>query len=261
MEKDNIEESSNSVRKFWEKHGVQKPFRFIAYCLSLLPIPIISQAAQATERHLSDKELRSELDDLWGKLEAANPAVTEATSVEASIAEISQVLKRDSGLTLQAEAFFQKYLQGQVSEFSVLTEGGSFQSFSDVIVSTDIAQFEATGNSQNVIRDTNVTAHKHRIIASEGSTNTVNRSSFKDHGTSSVDMNRTEVRGRVDVEASGFRLYAGSTMRLSAPTNKVNARCPYCDTVFHGDLREIRHLRSITCSGCSRSLGLDFSGL
>jgi len=50
-----IQEASNQARILWEKHGVNKPIRFIGYCLSLLPVPVISQIGNAIDRHLGDK--------------------------------------------------------------------------------------------------------------------------------------------------------------------------------------------------------------
>jgi hypothetical protein len=53
-ENETLEPASNSIRKMWEKHGIKEPMRFLGFCLSLLPLPVIQQAGMALDRHLGN---------------------------------------------------------------------------------------------------------------------------------------------------------------------------------------------------------------
>ena len=245
-----IEESSNAVRKLWDQHGVQNPLRFVGFCLSLLPIPGIQQAGASLEKHLSDKEFQSELNQVWDAIRETNEKVESIENVEEAIVEIAETVNGSPDL-LKLSENFSSYLHSQESSFSMETDDHSYQELVNSLVQAGRVLISATNQSTNVIENTKVESPSTHLHASGGSRNYVDNTSFTDQGHS-VGMQGISTEGDIHVtgNSQGFGR-SGGTLNFGGNPNLVSGNCPNCSQKIQLDKRQLLGHDRIQCPHCN----------
>ena len=245
-----IETASNSLRKLWEKHGIKEPMRFLGFCLSMLPIPVIQQAGQALDRHLGDKAFEAELTSLWNEIKAANQLVARVATIEESIKEIAKTIASSPQLEHKTKIFIGKLGTTQ-KEFSVLTENRSYQELLNTIVHADISAFVARGNSTNVIENSTINSERTHLHANDNSKNYVHGTTFQ--GTDgAVSMQGITTQGPISVQGSSIGFGAGGSIMFGGNPNEVSGNCPFCSALMRIDKRELSKYSQIQCYNCKR---------
>jgi len=248
-QENSIQTSANAIRKLWEKHGIRSPFRLLGFCLSLLPIPVIQQAGAALDRHLSDKDLESELSRVWSQLEATNAAVATVETLEAAITEIAQTVQHNSELLAACE-HLSATLASKSSEFVVQTEINSYQQIVNSVIQAGHVLISATAGSSNILENTNVVSPRTHLHASEGSFNFVNKTTFTDRA-GTISMQGISTVG--DVVVTGNSVGGGQsnyTIISGGNPNVVSGACPKCDGHITVDKRQLIGFSSIQCPHC-----------
>ena len=277
-----VETAASAVRKLWERHGIQNPLRFLGFCLSLLPIPVIQEAGQALEAHLAEKEFQTEVARIWGAIQALNPAVDRIDKLEDAIAEVARTVEENGALRADVERFIHRVADVD-AEFRILTSNQSFQSIVNTLVVAERAVVEATGNSTNVLNGVQVRSGSTLLKATEGSANYVTGSTFGD-ATGSVTLQGVHTVGAVSMQGSSVGMNEGTSINLGEGSAILfgvpsSLLCPRCGTMFMGqmwidDLKKVvsdlgfdyrlenGHTLQDYCPRCKRIMrGLAYAGL
>ena len=254
-ENNKIEAASNSVRRLWEKHGIQEPMRFLGFCMSLLPIPVIQQTGMALDRHMSDKAFQAELENIWDAVKLENGMVSRVESLEESIQEIAKTIESKPELKQLSEQFINRLGSSQ-EEFSVLTENESYQELVNSIVHADISQFVARTGSTNRLQGTTVNSERTLLHATGNSRNIVNDTTFQG-AQGAVSMQGISTQGSVSVEGSGIGFAPGGSIIFGGNPNEVSGQCPFCTKTIYADKLELRKFSQIKCSHCNNVMSFN----
>jgi hypothetical protein len=241
--------------------------RFIGFCLSLLPVPVIQQAGQAIDRHYSDKSFQSELQKTWDQLISLNSEINRIDELEKAIQEIARTVKEHPTLTKSVQDLLNQLPNGSTS-FRVITEDNSFQEILDCLISADITVVQAKGNSINQITGTTVNSPSTLLHASGNSENRVRSTSFiSPKGSTSMDNLSTQ--GPIKIEGSSIGIGAGGVigfgpqgmLGFSPPKNaqstvvsgNLSASCKNCHVLLRFKRSELIGKSIITCPICHSS--------
>jgi len=247
-ENKSIEPASNSVRKMWEKHGIKEPMRFLGFCLSMLPIPVVQQAGSALDKHLGDKAFDAQLSELWNEIKSANELVARVETIEEAIQEIAKTLNANPLLEKKSEAFIANLGSSQ-KEFSVLTEDNSYQELLNTIIHADISAFVAKNGSTNVIKNSTVNSDKTHLHATGNSKNFVDGTTFQG-GNGAVSMQGITTQGPISVQGSGIGFGAGGSISFGGNGPVVSGNCPNCNELLRLDKRELAKYTQVQCHKC-----------
>ncbi|WP_341891349.1 hypothetical protein [Variovorax sp. YR752] len=247
-----VEVSAGAVRKLWEKHGIKAPLRFVAFCLSLLPIPVIAPAAQALDRHLSDKAFDGELGKVWARIEALNDAASKVETLEDAIAEIAKTVSTHGELESDVRSLIRRMGTHQ-KEFLAIAEDGGYQQFVNSLVMAESAYFIAKSGSTSTLENTTVSADRTVLHTTGGSKNFVDGTTFQGIG-GSVSMHGMRTEGQVTVSGSGVGLGPGSALVFGGNPFIVNGTCPFCSAKLEVDRRRLAGFAQVTCPTCMRSM-------
>jgi hemoglobin-like flavoprotein len=250
MDTKNVREAAGTIRRLWEKHGIQQPLRFLGFCLSLLPVPVIQQAGLALDRHLGDKQFAEEVDALWREIRSANEKVEQVATLEEAILEIAETVKSHSEL-LDKTRRFSESLGAVDSTFSVLTDEGSYQEIVNSLIRAARVSISSQNRSTNVIENTRVESPHTHLHASGGSKNYVDGSEFTD-GAGAVSMHGISTQGNIHVSGSSVGLGANSAIIFGGNPNLVTGNCPSCSKVVQVDKRRLVGFTQIQCPHCQR---------
>lgn len=252
-----IEAASGVIRKLWERHGIQEPFRFLGFCLSMLPIPVIQAAGQALDRHLGDKAFQKDLAEIWDAIKEVNDVVAQVTTMEEAIKVIAETVDKDKALLNEAERF-SRALGCRQSEFSMLTEQASYQELVHSLVVADVAQIIAIGHSTNVVEGTKFQASSTHLHAHDNSQNFVHRTTFSDGGCS-VRMDGITTKGDIFVEGNSVGFGPGGSLIFGGNPNLVSGECPLCRGSVEVDRRQLTGYSHVQCPHCGGRLPFSIS--
>jgi len=252
-----ISAASGVVRDLWEKHGVKQPFRFLGFCMSLLPVPVIQQVGQSIERHVSDVTLQAEMTRIWAEITKANQGLERLETVEESIKAIAETLKANPNLLQEAQRLTESLGRNQ-SEFKMLTEDRSYQELVNSIVDVDLAQIIAKTESTNVLRDSSIKAGSTLLHASGNSKNYVDNTTFQGK-EGSVKMDGITTQGNIVVSESSVGFGPGGAIIFGNP-NLVSANCPRCGARIEVDKTKLIGYSSIRCPKCFADLPFSVNG-
>jgi hypothetical protein len=251
-EKNPIDESANVIRRLWEKHGVKKPMRLLGFCLSLLPVPVIQQAGQALDRHLSDKDLQGEMESIWGKIAELNEKVDSVETLEAAISEVAKTIELNSELRARC-GHLSSMLASKESMFTIETEDHSYQELVRSLIKASRVRISATNASTNVIQDTEVHSPNTHLHASGGSRNFMDRTQFID-SSNSVGMQGISTKGDIHVTGNSVGFGSGGALIFGGNPNLVSGKCPICHKVVEVDRRQLKGYTSVQCPHCNAVL-------
>jgi hypothetical protein len=260
---DSISAASNATRKLWERHGIRHPLRFLGFCMSLLPVPAIAQVGQMLDRHLSDKAFEREVNEIWSQIEALNSRVTGISTLEAAIQEVARTVASDESLSAKVKEFIAG-LRPDASEFSVITEDGSYQQILNSVISADVSHFIAKSGSTNFLSGVTVKSSKTTLHASGNSKNFVDNTNFQGP-SGTTGMKRITATGSVQVaDASvGFGpggaigLGVGGVVAFGPSPFEMRSVCPKCQHTITADKRVLAKFTSVQCPNCKAVIGYD----
>lgn len=251
VDKANIQAAADAVRRLWDKHGIQEPMKFLGFCLSILPLPVIQQAGQALDRHFSDDALRKELEKLWSDVSAANAKVASVSRLEEAILEIADTLQQHEEILRDAKKF-SELLQEVDSTFTIQTEGRSYQQIVNSVIQAGRVLIAATDGSVNVIEGTQVHSPHTRLHASGGSKNYIDGTAFRG-SEGSVAMQGISTQGNIHVSGSSIGFSDGSSLTFGGNPNSVSGDCPNpkCQKSIQLDKRKLQGYSQIQCPYCN----------
>jgi len=248
MDTKNIDEAAGAIRRLWEKHGIRQPLRFLGFCLSLLPVPVIQQTGQALDRHLGDERFTEEVNELWKEIKATNEKVEQVATLEEAILEIAETVKGHSALLQKAQRFSES-LGAVDSTFSVLTDESSYQEIVKSLIRASRVSISSQNRSVNVIENTRVESPHTHLHASGGSKNYVDSSYFTD-STGAVSMHGISTQGNIHVSGSSVGFGANSAIIFGGNPNLVSGSCPRCAQSIKVDKRQLVGVTQMQCPHC-----------
>lgn len=253
-----VEHAANAVRKLWDTYGIQEPLRFLGFCLSLLPLPVIPQVGQVLDRHLSDKALEKDLEKIWNEIKALNEAVSKIANLEDAIAEIAKTIESNAKLIENGYEFIQKLAIYQ-KEFIVIADKGSYQEITKSLIVAENAHFIAESGSVNSIEGTTVNAERTVLRASEGSHNYVNQAIFKGLHNA-VSMQGVTLQGNVMIKENSINAFGPGPAYINAIAPNpflLQLICPKCSYSRLVDRRNFIGHESMECPSCKGIFGLE----
>lgn len=251
---ENIVTACNITRTFWGQHGIQKPLQFSAFCLSLLPIPVISSAGKALDRHLSDKASAEKFAAVYAAIEARNPALAKLATIEDAVLEIAKTVESHASLLKEVEEYT-RGLAAFVPDFQILTENHSYQELIHCIVKADFAQVVARNFSTNLIEHSKIEAKQTRLHASGHSKNLIHGTKFTTQGAGSIGMDGITQQGDIVVGGSSVGFGPGGMIGFgvggmvsfgSAPSQR-SGPCPGCGKKLVIDQESATHIQCLSC--------------
>ncbi|MFC2118155.1 hypothetical protein ACFLSY_05900 [Bacteroidota bacterium] len=223
---------------------------YIAFLLSLLPIPGIQQGSQIIDRISSNEALRIRLDDIWTAINDTNENVSQINDEIEKLQEIGGTVNCDNGLKEQVEQFIAEIIKDietdDKSEWIMETENWSYQEVLNSIVEADFAGIIAKDNSVNVVENTEIKAKKTHLHASGNSKNFVDKTKFSS-SKGSVGMEGISTQGNIIVEGSGIGFGDGGALIFGGNPNIVSGNCPFCNAKIEIDKRQLAGYESIKC--------------
>ncbi len=227
-----IQEASNQARILWEKHGVKKPVRFIGYCLSLLPVPVISQIGNAIDRHLGDKAFKDEIEAIWNSIKEIREETDNIQTIEEAIPEIAKAINSNNSLKDRVNRFLNS-ISDDISEFQSICENNSWTDISNSLINADVSSFLTGGRSSTKIKNTDVESHKTVIRTTNDSHTIIDNTSFgkKDQ---KVSMHGMATQGPIEVTGNSVGFGSRGKLIFGNP-NLVSATCPSCHQTIQAD--------------------------
>ncbi len=247
-----VEQSASAVRRMWERHGIKQPLRFVAFCLSLLPIPVIQQVGQALDRHLSDNDFDTRLQELWNKVVAINAAAQAAETLEDAVVEVARAVESSPALQRETRSLLQQLGAGQ-REFIAIAEENSFQNILNSLVAAESAVFSSRSGATTYIEGTRVQAERTLFHSTGGSKNYINNSTFEGLG-GSVGMQSMSTEGNISVQGSSVGFGKNSSLIFGRSSFLVSGNCPKCGKLNQVDQRQLTGYTHIQCQGCKVAL-------
>lgn len=243
------------LRKVGDTRPMEDRFKFLGFCLSLLPIPGIQQAGQALDRHLSDKDVDRRLQSLWDEVIRIDAAAGKVQRLEDSIAQIARVVASSPVLQQQTLVLAQG-LAAKQREFSAIAEAGSLQEFLRVLIDAESVYLGAHAGSRTELHGTKVLAERTTLHTTGGSETRVSDTSF--HGSQgSVGMHNVSTQGLIGVQGSGVSFGGdgsaigfaeGGVLSFGAPQTTLT--CPRCGTQVQVSHESARPGAQVQCPKC-----------
>lgn len=253
---ENVLAACNETRTFWQEHGIPKPVQFFAFCLSLLPLPVISPAAKALEKHLSDKASAEKFAAVYAAIAALDPDLAKIASLEEAVQQIAKTVASHAALLAQVEEFT-KGLGGTIPDFQMLTEDHSYQALVNCIVEADFAQIVARNYSENLIENTSIEARQTHLHASGNSRNVINGAKFNSKGLGKASFNGMACQqgdmliGEVSVNGGvgGFMQFAdGASLTFGVQRPALHfGSCPGCGSTLTATAEQLARDTHIQC--------------
>ncbi len=242
-----IQEAANQARILWEKHGINKPIRFIGYCLSLLPVPVISQIGNAIDRHLGDKSFKEEIEHIWESIKDIREETDNTQTIEEAIPEIAKAINSDNSLKDRVNHFLNS-ISKDISEFQSICENRSWTDISNSLINADVSSFLTEGSSSTRLKNTEVRSHK-TILRTTDESHTIVDNTFFGKGNEKVSMHGMATQGPIEVTGNSVGFGPGGKLIFGNP-NIVSAICPSCQQTIQADKMELAKYKSIKCQHC-----------
>jgi len=247
-----VEASASAVRKLWERHGIKQPLRFLGFCLSLLPLPVIQQVGQAVDRHLSDKDMDARLSAVWEQITALNGLAQTVETLEEAIVEVAKTVETNKTLQNEVQSFLRS-LGAYQKEFIAIAEEGSFQQIVHSLILAESAQFVSKSGGTNAIENSTVHAQSTLLHSSGGSKNFVNNTTFQ--GLSgAVSMQGISTQGNITVQGNSVGFGPNSEITFGGNPYLVFGNCPLCGKLNQADRRQLVGYSHIQCQNCKKAL-------
>lgn len=233
---------------------------YVAFLLSLIPLPGFQQSTQIIDRISSNRALKIRLDDIWKSIKETNNKVSEIESNYERFQEIGGTVNYNQDIKEQVEHFVNEIIEdlreSSGSEWVMETENWSYQEVLNSIVEADFAGIIAKDNSTNVIENTEIKAKKTHLHASGKSRNFVDKTKFTS-SSGSVGMEGMSTEGDITVQGSGIGFgKGGGSLIFGGNPNLVYGNCPHCNERIQVDKRKLSGYSQIQCPNpsCGRTM-------
>jgi hypothetical protein len=247
-----VEASASAIRKLWDKHGIKQPMRFLGFCLSLLPLPVIQQVGQTLDRHLSDKDADQRLNAVWQQITALNETAQTVVTLEEAILEVAKTVEAHKELQDEVQDFLRN-LGTHQKEFIAISEDGSFQEIVHALILAESAYFISRSGSTNSIENSSVQAQRTILHATGGSKNYVDKTIFQGLG-GAVSMNGISTQGNITVQGSSVGFGPNSAIIFGGNPHLLSGECSVCATAIQVDRRQLTGYSKIQCPKCKAAL-------
>lgn len=253
--KDKIKQYLDVVKSYMSDRSLKEDASYLAFVLTLLPIPGVQQAGLVIDRILTNDSLKNKLDCIWAEINTINTKISETDDVIIKIQEIAGTFKYNASLDNKLNVVTQEIVSDiqKQSEWIVETENWSCQSILSSIVDTDFAQIIARDNSSNTVENTKIKAEKTHLHASNNSRNHFDRTTFIGKG-GSVQMNGISTSGNIMVEDSGIGFGLNSGITFGGNPYILTGECPFCHTILTVDKRKLAGYNHVKCCKCMTEL-------
>lgn len=202
------------VKGYAKSTDMKSDVSYIAFLISLLPIPFIQQGSQVIDRIFSDKALEEQLNELWEALSKTNERIS-TTEIELNkFVEIQSTVNFNSKLKSQVKALVEQIHASVNSEWVVETEESSFQHIKNSKVDTDTAQIIAKQHSVNRIENTRINATKTHLYASGNSENQIDNTEFTNK-KGSLNMDKISTSGDISVNGNSVGFGVDGSLSFS----------------------------------------------
>lgn len=247
-----IQEATKVAKEMWGKHGIPNPLKFGAFCMSLLPIPVIGQVGQAIDRHYSDVETKRQMESLWESISVLNEKLNQNIPLEESIQIIANVLNEHPAERDKANALLNKF-GSDISEFKSISENGSLIHLSKSIIEADLSLFSATDGSRTNIQASEVKSHRTTVRATNNSQVWVDSTTFGTQ-SGSIGMQGIGITGNISMEGSSIGFGPGGSISFGGNPNIVTGECSACKNQFQLDKRALVGYAYVQCPRCKMNL-------
>lgn len=220
--------------------------RYIAFGISLVPIPLMQQAAQIVDRMLSDVDSAQKLEEIWAELARLNSKVADG-NLEESIIEVAATVAAHPELQRSVEWILEEL--GEGTTFSVVSETGGLQTLINSIVEAERAQFIATSAGSNVLHGVSVRANHTLLRATDKGQNFVSNAEFSS-AAGAVTMSGITAVGAIGISGPGISLSENSGLMFGGQRLVRYGVCPACKNNVTFEMHEIKGKSEMPCPHC-----------
>lgn len=243
------------IKELRDSKGINKGIGYLGFIISLLPIPGIQQAGKVVDKIESKRSLNWKFEEVKSQIENANTQIANIDDDIEKIKAIADTVNSHEEILKNLQQLISTILtelKQDDSEFIIDTKDWSVQTLVKQIIEADSVSVSAVNNSQNVLRDTKITARKTHLQAYNHSTNIIDGTEFEDHG-GSVRMQGISQTGNIQVTGNSIGFGNNGTLIFGNP-NMVRGNCPYCNYLIEIDKTRLCGYSSIQCPNCKRAL-------
>jgi len=250
----------DSIKLHMQNEHMHDDISYVAFLLSLIPIPGFQQCNQIIDRVSNNKALKIRLDDIWNSIRETNEKVSEIENNYERLQEIGGTVNYNQGIKEQVEQLVSEIIEDlkstSGSEWIMETEDWSYQEVLNSIVEADFAVIIAKDNSTNVIENTEIKAKKTHLHASGKSKNFIDKTKFTS-SSGSVGMEGISTEGDITVQGSGIGFGSGGgALIFGGNPNLVSGNCPHCNEKIQVDKRKLSGYSEVKCpnASCGRTI-------
>ncbi|MGO2393633.1 MAG: hypothetical protein ACTH69_16250 [Halomonas sp.] len=263
-----VDVAASAIRKLWENHGIKEPMRFLGFCLSLLPIPGISQAGLVLDRHLSDKGFEKEVENIWNAIKRTNENIATISPLEDAIAEVARTVNTDDELIQKTSDFLSRLANNQ-SEFRIITDENSLNEIINTLIEAENTLITTSNNSNTLLENVRVNSNKTSITTTNNSSTRIDKSIFS-APAGAVKVAKTSTKGHVEFLGNEVRLHGNSELNIfesgnisvyarnkPLPEDTIDFICPRCQHSHKLKLKEIitgQLLVCVNCRACTQTI-------
>ena len=244
-----------NLKTYCSDKSLHEDVSYLAFLVSLLPIPGVQQSAQVVDRIMSSKTLKKDFDELWDLINHTNKTISAITDDLEKLKETALTIQHNSELNSHLENLLNSIVAKfhENTEWIMETENWSYQELLNSTVEADFAAVISRNQSTNVVEQTEIKAEKTHLHASDGSKNFFDNTRFIGQ-KGSVAMQGITTKGDIIVQDSGVGFHAGGALIFGGNPNIVRGNCPLCGTKVQADKRELIKYQYVQCPGCKRNL-------
>lgn len=251
-----------SALKFEKSEDVPKVrASTLAYIVSLLPVPIISQLGSITTRTLDQQALDKELSSLEEKILSYSKNFASINNVQEMSLEIDAMAKSHKDLKsdiINLTNLLEERLKTVSSDIDIRSKDYSYQNLIECSLDADLVTLHSHNNSSVSLRDTTVVSPVTKLHASQNSVNTFHGTTFTGNSNkSSVGMRGISQLGNVavttDDNGPGITMYDGGSIIFESP---LTGNCSVCKGAFEVPRLQLRGRTHIQCPHCKTQLAI-----
>jgi len=248
-------QSLELVKNYFKEGYPSEEVCYYAFVISLLPVPGLQQGGRILDRIISNKSLKTKLDEVWEEIKNINGQISTVTTEIEKFNEIVGTINRTQAVSEKLKEITSSIVADlkQNTEWIIETENWSYQEVLNSFVEADSAQIIARNNSTNTIENSEIKAKKTHLHASDHSKNFVDNTKFTGQA-GGVEMRGISTEGNIFVEGSGIGFGPNSSIIFGGNPNLVKGNCPFCGTHIEVDKRKLVGFSKIQCPSCKKEM-------